>query len=57
MELSFFAGNGLTEIDAGKEYIFKPLPEGYKLYEHVKGKKVGTVQFFPPHKRLIGDTG
>lgn len=38
--------DGLTKsANAGKEYIFKTLPTGYKLYEHVKGKKVCTVQF------------
>lgn len=38
--------DGLTEsTTAGKEYIFKTLPKGYKLYEHVKGKKVCIVQF------------
>lgn len=52
------AGRGLAESDglpesdeltesttAGKEYIFKTLPQGYKLYEHVKGKKVCIVLF------------
>lgn len=37
---------GLTEIDVGKDYIFKPLPENYKLYEHVKGKRVGSRIFY-----------
>jgi len=28
---------------ANRNYIFKTLPDGYKLFEHVKGKKVSTL--------------